>query len=249
MTNYVLVIQNDRFFLPEHLPKLLVFKPPVLAIVLGSKPSHVSRLKMLKHYFALFGFVNSLKLVLMTLLRIIKKDKDVSSILREHKVPTVFGKRLTKDLILKNLRCPNANILVSVACPEKISPSILASFPLGGINLHGGYLPDFPGVFSAFWCLYKQSRWAGCTIHFISDEFDSGPILKRKRFAIDSSWSMFDVYHKVTEKGVSLLIQSLEDTGHQKMIKPSRSKIRQNYNSFPTLREGWAFRRRGLKVL
>lgn len=47
---------------------------------------------------------------------------------------------------------------------------------LGTLNLHKGRLPDYRGMPPAFWELWNGDSAVGCTVHWVDDKLDTGPI-------------------------------------------------------------------------
>lgn len=67
-----------------------------------------------------------------------------------------------------------------------ILPESVFGMPrLGTINLHCGYLPDFKGAPPVFWELYEGARETGVSVHFVTGDLDGGPIIERRKVAID----------------------------------------------------------------
>lgn len=67
-----------------------------------------------------------------------------------------------------------------------ILPESVFGMPrLGTINLHCGYLPDFKGAPPVFWELYEGVRETGVSVHFVTADLDGGPIIERRKVAID----------------------------------------------------------------
>lgn len=58
-----------------------------------------------------------------------------------------------------------------------VTPAFLEAFPLRVLNIHPALLPAFPGVRGAADALEWGVRVSGCTVHFVSDEMDCGPII------------------------------------------------------------------------
>src|SRR6202158_490717 len=58
-----------------------------------------------------------------------------------------------------------------------ISPYFVAAFPRRILNLHPSLLPSFPGLESQRQALYYGVKFAGCTVHFVDENLDAGPIV------------------------------------------------------------------------
>jgi len=61
-----------------------------------------------------------------------------------------------------------------------VKPGLLNAFPWRVLNIHPALLPSFPGV-----CAWKQAldygaKVAGCTVHFVDEGTDTGPVIVQK---------------------------------------------------------------------
>jgi phosphoribosylglycinamide formyltransferase-1 len=45
------------------------------------------------------------------------------------------------------------------------------------LNIHPGLLPSFPGLHAARQCFEYGARFAGCTVHFVDEGTDTGPVI------------------------------------------------------------------------
>jgi len=45
------------------------------------------------------------------------------------------------------------------------------------VNVHPGLLPSFPGLHAQRQCLDYGARFAGCTVHFVDEGTDTGPVI------------------------------------------------------------------------
>lgn len=52
-------------------------------------------------------------------------------------------------------------------------------FPMRILNIHPSLLPAFPGLDAQHQALVHGVKFSGCTVHFVDDGLDSGPILKQ----------------------------------------------------------------------
>lgn len=58
-----------------------------------------------------------------------------------------------------------------------LSPYFVAAFPQQILNIHPSLLPAFPGLESQKQALEHGVKFAGCTVHFVDENLDAGPII------------------------------------------------------------------------
>ncbi len=58
-----------------------------------------------------------------------------------------------------------------------LSPYFVAKFPNRILNIHPSLLPSFPGLESQRQALEYGVKFAGCTVHFVDENLDAGPII------------------------------------------------------------------------
>jgi phosphoribosylglycinamide formyltransferase 1 len=58
-----------------------------------------------------------------------------------------------------------------------LSPYFVAAFPNAILNIHPSLLPSFPGLESQRQALEYGVKFAGCTVHFVDENLDAGPIV------------------------------------------------------------------------
>ena len=58
-----------------------------------------------------------------------------------------------------------------------ISTPFLRAFPQKIINIHPSLLPSFPGLHVQQKALDYGAKVSGCTVHFVDDGVDTGPII------------------------------------------------------------------------
>jgi phosphoribosylglycinamide formyltransferase-1 len=58
-----------------------------------------------------------------------------------------------------------------------LSPYFVSSFPNRILNIHPSLLPSFPGLESQRQALEYGVKFAGCTVHFVDENLDAGPIV------------------------------------------------------------------------
>jgi len=58
-----------------------------------------------------------------------------------------------------------------------LSPYFVAAFPQRILNIHPSLLPSFPGLESQKQAFDYGVKFAGCTVHFVDENLDAGPII------------------------------------------------------------------------
>jgi phosphoribosylglycinamide formyltransferase-1 len=58
-----------------------------------------------------------------------------------------------------------------------LSPYFVAAFPQRILNIHPSLLPSFPGLEAQRQALEYGVKVAGCTVHFVDENLDAGPII------------------------------------------------------------------------
>jgi phosphoribosylglycinamide formyltransferase-1 len=59
------------------------------------------------------------------------------------------------------------------------SPGFVARYPQRILNIHPSLLPAFPGLHVQAAALVHGVKFAGCTVHFVDDALDAGPIIRQ----------------------------------------------------------------------
>jgi len=68
-----------------------------------------------------------------------------------------------------------------------LSAYFVAAFPSRILNIHPSLLPAFPGLESQRQALEHGVKFAGCTVHFVDENLDAGPIVLQAVVPIDDN--------------------------------------------------------------
>lgn len=91
---------------------------------------------------------------------------------------TLFSDRTAYDRALADvIREAGADTVALAGYMRLLSPGFLSAFPGRVLNIHPALLPAFPGVHGAADACAWGVKLSGCTVHFVSDEMDCGPII------------------------------------------------------------------------
>src|SRR5215468_2293472 len=65
-----------------------------------------------------------------------------------------------------------------------LSPWFVKQFPQRILNIHPSLLPAFPGLEAQEQAFAYGVKVAGCTVHFVDEELDHGPIILQRAVAV-----------------------------------------------------------------
>ncbi len=91
---------------------------------------------------------------------------------------TKYSNRESFDTIMaRALHDISAELVVLAGYMRLLSPLFIRQFAGRIINVHPALLPSFVGAHGAADALAWGVRMSGCTVHFVEEEVDSGPII------------------------------------------------------------------------
>jgi methionyl-tRNA formyltransferase len=111
--------------------------------------------------------------------------------------------------VVAALRALEPDVLVSVACPRVLDEAVLAVPRLACLNVHGGRLPAYRGMHSAFWQLYHGEAAGVTTVHRMAADVDAGPIVTEEPWPVEATDTWHDVMRKSRAAGVPALVRAL----------------------------------------
>jgi phosphoribosylglycinamide formyltransferase-1 len=71
----------------------------------------------------------------------------------------------------------NVDLICLAGYMRLLSPYFVSAFPNRILNIHPSLLPSFPGLESQRQALEYGVKFAGCTVHFVDENLDAGPIV------------------------------------------------------------------------
>ena len=93
-------------------------------------------------------------------------------------LPKDFASREEYDAqLVKLLRAAGAEAVALAGYMRLVTPVLLQVFPQRVLNIHPALLPAFPGLHAQRQAFEYGVKVAGCTVHFVDEGMDSGPII------------------------------------------------------------------------
>ncbi|MBI4488413.1 MAG: phosphoribosylglycinamide formyltransferase [Deltaproteobacteria bacterium] len=103
---------------------------------------------------------------------------------RRHNIPTEVvdhRKFVTREAydqaLIDILKARQVELVVLAGFMRLLSPLFVKTFSNRIMNIHPALLPAFPGLHVQKKALDHGVRFSGCTVHFVNEECDQGPII------------------------------------------------------------------------
>ena len=87
--------------------------------------------------------------------------------------------------VVEHLRKHDVSLVVLAGFMRLLSRVFLDAFPYGILNIHPALLPAFPGMEVQRQALEYGAKFSGCTVHFVDDTLDGGPIVRQAMVPIE----------------------------------------------------------------
>lgn len=79
--------------------------------------------------------------------------------------------------VVDRLRSRGVELVVLAGFMRLLSPVFIKAYSNRIMNIHPALLPSFPGLHVQKKAVEHGVRFAGCTVHFVNEECDEGPII------------------------------------------------------------------------
>jgi len=89
-----------------------------------------------------------------------------------------------EDEILNRLKKYDIDLIVLAGFMRILTPHFVEEYPDKIINIHPSLLPDYKGLNTHERAIKDGKKEAGCTVHFVVPDLDSGPIIVQKKVPI-----------------------------------------------------------------
>ena len=89
-----------------------------------------------------------------------------------------------EDEIIKRLKNYKIDLIVLAGFMRILTPSFVKKFPDKIINIHPSLLPEYKGLNTHERAINDGKKEAGCTVHFVNSELDSGKIILQNKVPI-----------------------------------------------------------------
>jgi len=117
-------------------------------------------------------------------------------------------------LVVAALREAKVDLICLAGYMRLLSPFFVAAFPRRILNIHPSLLPSFPGLESQKQALDHGVKFAGCTVHFVDENLDAGPIVMQAVVPVEDgdtedslSARILKEEHRIYSEAVKIILE------------------------------------------
>lgn len=112
--------------------------------------------------------------------------------------------------VIATLQEAEIELVVLAGFMRIISALFLQAFPQKIINIHPSLLPSFPGLHVQQKALDYGAKFSGCTVHFVDDGVDTGPIIIQAAVPIHADDSEQSLADRILEQEHKIYPQAIQ---------------------------------------
>lgn len=115
--------------------------------------------------------------------------------------PTGYATREGFDrALVETLQAHRVELVVLAGYMRLLSPVVLQAYPQRVINIHPSLLPSFPGLNAQEQAWKYGVKYTGCTVHFVDEGMDTGPIIAQRVVAVNPEDTADDLAAKILQE-------------------------------------------------
>ena len=99
-------------------------------------------------------------------------------------IPHTHIKSKNEGLIIDVMKAWKVDLIILAGWMRIISPKLIDAFPDRIINVHPSLLPKYKGLHAVEQALESGDDATGCTVHYVTEELDSGAIICQEKVQI-----------------------------------------------------------------
>ena len=136
--------------------------------------------------------------------------------------------------VVASLKEAQVDLVCMAGYMRLLSPDFIRAFPNRILNIHPSLLPAFPGMEAQKQALEYGVKVSGCTVHFVDEHLDHGPIILQKTVPVldgDDAHSLsariLKQEHKAYSEAIALVLSGEVEVQDRKVMrKPARAEGR-----------------------
>ena len=259
--NIVLLTHDDPIYMPRYLEPVIEEQADRISEVVLA-PTQKSFTTEIQDRYIMFGPFAFVRFGLMYVkgkgldllpTKFVRQFADryysVQGLANAYDIPVREESNVNKNEFVESIRDEEPDLLLSIACGQRLEEPLLEVPKKGAINIHGSLLPKYRGLATSFWVLYNDEDESGVTAHYMTPEYDTGDIISQRKYPISSDDTMHDVYLKLLDVGPKVANSAIEQIA-QGSVDPKPNNVDEGeYYTLPNKRERNEFLERGNRFM
>lgn len=148
-----------------------------------------------------------------------KKDAYILERAGKHNIDAVFIDSKGKERedfdkeVSKELEKHKVNLILAIGYMKIFSPWFVNKWKNKIMNIHPSLLPAFAGGMDRYVhaeVLKSGVKETGCTLHFVTEEVDSGPIIMQKKVKVEKNETVEILKEKVQKAEQEIIVKALK---------------------------------------
>jgi phosphoribosylglycinamide formyltransferase-1 len=136
--------------------------------------------------------------------------------------------------VAQRLKDNGVDLICLAGYMRLLSGGFIAQFPQRILNIHPSLLPAFPGLDAQYQALIHGVKVTGCTVHFVDENLDSGPILLQSAVSIldtdtleTLSLRILKEEHRLYSEAIAWVAKGNYRVEGRRVVKTAFEEIRQ----------------------
>ena len=111
-----------------------------------------------------------------------------------------FNNNFDENKILNYINKKNIKFICLAGFMKILSKNFIKKFKGKIVNIHPSLLPKYKGLNTYQRALKNKEKFAGCTVHYVTNKLDSGKIILQKKVKIKKNDTVNSLKKKVLKK-------------------------------------------------
>ena len=111
-----------------------------------------------------------------------------------------FNNNFAENKILNYINKKNIKFICLAGFMKILSKNFIKKFKSKIVNIHPSLLPKYKGLNTYQRALKNKEKFAGCTVHYVTNKLDSGKVILQKKVKIKRNDTVNSLRKKVLKK-------------------------------------------------
>ncbi len=259
MLKVIIMTQQDRFYIPKNIQKIIDNSEVLEVVNVECKSSLQNKIS---DFIKWFGVFQVGKMGIVTVLRSLmgKLDKltgyklynglcGVEHVAKKNHIHYKVIHSSNSKEFYKEVKELKPDVILSFSAPQVIKEPLLSCPKYGILNVHGSLLPDYRGCMPSFWYIFNEEEYGGSTVHYMSAKIDDGDIVAQDKVYIGDCKSMFELMERTKRVGGEMMVKAIKAMETGKLEKRPNIASEGRYFTWPTAEQGKEFRAKRKRLI